>query len=148
MEVIERVATVLVIACPHALGLAIPLVVAITTSIGASNGILIRDRLALEKIREVNMVLFDKTGTLTEGRFGVTAIAVAENIDENEALALAAAVERILSIPWLVLSVLLLKKNNSKCQMFKDLRQLKAKVWLRRLKEISIMWRAAVIGKS
>jgi len=94
LEVIERVATVLVIACPHALGLAIPLVVAITTSIGASNGILIRDRLALEKIREVNMVLFDKTGTLTEGRFGVTAIAVAENIDENEALALAAAVER------------------------------------------------------
>jgi len=91
--VIERVATVLVIACPHALGLAVPLVVAITTAMGASNGILIRDRLALEKIREVDMVLFDKTGTLTEGRFGVTGIAVIENVNEEEALALAAAVE-------------------------------------------------------
>lgn len=90
--VIERVATVLVIACPHALGLAIPLVVAITTSIGASNGILVRDRLALEKMRQVEMVLFDKTGTLTEGRFGVTAMA-APGMDEDEALALAAAVE-------------------------------------------------------
>ncbi|TLN10123.1 heavy metal translocating P-type ATPase, partial [bacterium] len=90
--VIERVATVLVIACPHALGLAIPLVVAITTSIGASNGILVRDRLALEKMRQVEMVLFDKTGTLTEGRFGVTAMA-APGMDEEEALALAAAVE-------------------------------------------------------
>lgn len=91
--VIERVATVLVIACPHALGLAVPLVVAITTAMGASNGILIRDRLALEKIREVDMVLFDKTGTLTEGRFGVTGIAVAEGVKEDDALSLAAAVE-------------------------------------------------------
>ncbi len=93
IAVIERVATVLVIACPHALGLAIPLVVAITTSIGASNGILIRDRLALEKMRRVDMVLFDKTGTLTEGRFGVIGVAVVEGQDEGEALALAAAVE-------------------------------------------------------
>ena len=77
---IERVATVLVIACPHALGLAIPLVVAITTAMGASNGILVRDRLALEKMRLVDMVLFDKTGTLTEGRFGVVALATAERI--------------------------------------------------------------------
>jgi Cu2+-exporting ATPase len=91
--VIERVATVLVIACPHALGLAIPLVVAITTSIGASNGILVRDRLALEKIRDVNVVLFDKTGTLTEGRFGVVASAVTPAMSEADALALAAAVE-------------------------------------------------------
>ena len=71
MEVIERVATVLVIACPHALGLAIPLVVAITTALGARNGILVRDRLALEEAREINMVVFDKTGTLTRGEFGV-----------------------------------------------------------------------------
>ncbi len=91
--VIERVATVLVIACPHALGLAVPLVVAITTSIGASNGILIRDRLALEKMRQVDMVLFDKTGTLTEGRFGVAGMAAVEGLSEDEALALAAAVE-------------------------------------------------------
>ena len=91
--VIERVATVLVIACPHALGLAIPLVVAITTSIGASNGILIRDRLALEKMRLVDMVLFDKTGTLTEGRFGIVGIATVDGQNEDESLALAAAAE-------------------------------------------------------
>ena len=91
--VIERVATVLVIACPHALGLAIPLVVAITTGIGAANGILVRDRLALEKMRLVDMVIFDKTGTLTEGNFGVTDTAVAEGFIEDEVLALAAAVE-------------------------------------------------------
>jgi len=91
--VIERVATVLVIACPHALGLAIPLVIAITTSMGASNGILVRDRLALEKMRQIDMVLFDKTGTLTEGRFGVVGQAVVEGIGEEEALALTAAVE-------------------------------------------------------
>jgi Cu2+-exporting ATPase len=93
ITVIERVATVLVIACPHALGLAIPLVVAITTAIGASNGILVRDRLALEKMRLVDTVLFDKTGTLTEGRFGVVAVSTADGVAENEALALAAAVE-------------------------------------------------------
>ena len=93
IEVIERVATVLVIACPHALGLAIPLVVAITTGIGAGNGILVRDRLALEKMRLVDMVVFDKTGTLTEGRFGVVGIGVIEGQSEDQALALAAAVE-------------------------------------------------------
>jgi Cu2+-exporting ATPase len=93
VTVIERVATVLVIACPHALGLAIPLVVAITTSIGASNGILIRDRLALEKMRLVDLVLFDKTGTLTEGRFGVVGMVAVDGKNEDESLALAAAVE-------------------------------------------------------
>jgi Cu2+-exporting ATPase len=91
--VIERVATVLVIACPHALGLAIPLVIAITTAIGASNGILVRDRLALEKMRQVDTVLFDKTGTLTEGRFGVVTMATAESLSDDQALAMAAAVE-------------------------------------------------------
>jgi Cu2+-exporting ATPase len=91
--VIERVATVLVIACPHALGLAIPLVIAITTAIGASNGILVRDRLALEKMRLVDMVLFDKTGTLTEGNFGVVGMAAIDGQNEDEALGLAAAVE-------------------------------------------------------
>ena len=92
-EVIARVATVLVIACPHALGLAIPLVVAITTSLGARNGILVRDRLALEDARQIDMVIFDKTGTLTQGEFGVVGIAAAEGWDEDEALALAAAIE-------------------------------------------------------
>lgn len=93
LEVLERVVTVLVIACPHALGLAIPLVVAISTSIGARNGILVRDRLALEEAREIDTVIFDKTGTLTEGRFGVADMTVVEGWDDNRALALAAAVE-------------------------------------------------------
>ncbi|MFQ6101666.1 MAG: copper-translocating P-type ATPase [Anaerolineae bacterium] len=93
LDVLERVVTVLVIACPHALGLAIPLVVAISTSMGASNGILVRDRLALEEAREIDTVIFDKTGTLTEGAFGVVGMATAEGRDEGRALALAAAVE-------------------------------------------------------
>lgn len=93
VEVIARVATVLVIACPHALGLAIPLVVAITIEMGAKNGILVRDQLALENARKINMVVFDKTGTLTEGEFGVVGIRTANDISEEEALALTAAIE-------------------------------------------------------
>jgi P-type Cu2+ transporter len=93
VEVIARVATVLVIACPHALGLAVPLVVAITTSLAAGNGVLVRDRLALEEAREIDTVIFDKTGTLTEGRFGVVDIATADGLEEEEALALTAAIE-------------------------------------------------------
>ena len=93
LSVLERVVTVLVIACPHALGLAVPLVVAISTSLGARNGILVRDRLALEAAREIDIVVFDKTGTLTEGRFGVVGMATAEGWDEQRALALAAALE-------------------------------------------------------
>lgn len=93
LDVLERVVTVLVIACPHALGLAVPLVVAITTSIGARNGILVRNRLALEAARSIDVVIFDKTGTLTEGKFGVVGIFTAEGWDENRALALAAAIE-------------------------------------------------------
>jgi Cu2+-exporting ATPase len=92
LNVLERVVTVLVIACPHALGLAVPLVVAITTSIGARNGILVRNRLALEAARNIKVVVFDKTGTLTEGKFGVVGIAT-DGWEENRALALAAAVE-------------------------------------------------------
>ena len=93
VEVIARVATVLVIACPHALGLAVPLVVEITTAMGAQNGILVRDRLALERARKINMIVFDKTGTLTEGKFGVVAIESVEDVTEEEALALTAAIE-------------------------------------------------------
>ncbi len=93
-EVLKRVVTVLVIACPHALGLAVPLVVAVTTSLAARHGILIRDRLALERAREVDVVLFDKTGTLTEGVFGLTGLTLADPQDDPaSALALAAAVE-------------------------------------------------------
>jgi Cu2+-exporting ATPase len=88
---VERSVTVLVIACPHALGLAIPLVISISTALSARNGILVKDRLALERMREVDVVLFDKTGTLTAAQHAVTGVA-AEG-DGGEALALAAAVE-------------------------------------------------------
>jgi Cu2+-exporting ATPase len=92
--VIERVVTVLVIACPHALGLAIPLVVAISTTLGARNGLLVRDRRGLEEARNVNAVFFDKTGTLTRGEFRVVEITTREGLTHDEALALAAAAER------------------------------------------------------
>lgn len=92
-EVLARVATVLVIACPHALGLAVPLVVAITTAMGAANGILVRDRLALEKARQISTVVFDKTGTLTKGEFGVVKLVSVNNGSEDKVLALAAAIE-------------------------------------------------------
>jgi P-type Cu2+ transporter len=88
---LERVVTVLVIACPHALGLAVPLVVAISTTSAAQNGILVRNRLALEAAREIDVVIFDKTGTLTKGEQGVVGTKALG--DENEALALTAAVE-------------------------------------------------------
>lgn len=88
-----RTATVLIIACPHALGLAIPLVIAISTSLGARNGLLVKDRLALERARLLDMVIFDKTGTLTRGAPAVTGIAAAPGTSEFELLAVAAAVE-------------------------------------------------------
>jgi len=91
--VIERVVTVLVIACPHALGLAIPLVVAISTTLGARSGLLIRDRRGLEEARNVTAVFFDKTGTLTRGEFRVVEITTRQGLAPDDALALAAAVE-------------------------------------------------------
>ena len=93
VEVISRVATVLVIACPHALGLAVPLVVAISTSKAATNGILVRDRLALENARDTNTIIFDKTGTLTKGEQGVVGVVTADGWSEDDVLALAAAIE-------------------------------------------------------
>ncbi|MGD8730534.1 MAG: heavy metal translocating P-type ATPase [Anaerolineales bacterium] len=93
IDVLSRAVTVLVIACPHALGLAIPLVVAISTTLGARNGILIRDRLALEESRLVDTVLFDKTGTLTKGEFGVVDMLAVEGWSDDRTLALAAALE-------------------------------------------------------
>jgi Cu2+-exporting ATPase len=90
---IERLVTVLVIACPHALGLAIPLVIAISTTLGARSGLLIRDRRGLEEARNVNTVVFDKTGTLTRGEFGVVAVTPAAGINHDDVLRLAAAVE-------------------------------------------------------
>src|SRR3954462_10190655 len=90
---VERVVTVLVIACPHALGLAIPLVVAISTTLGARSGLLVRDRRGLEEARNVTAVVFDKTGTLTRGEFGVVDISTADGLPPDDALRLAAAVE-------------------------------------------------------
>ena len=90
---LERVVTVLVIACPHALGLAVPLVVAISTTQAAKNGLLIKDRLALEEAREIDVVVFDKTGTLTKGEQGAVEIHPFKGWKEEQALALAAAVE-------------------------------------------------------
>ncbi|USY20330.1 heavy metal translocating P-type ATPase [Nocardiopsis exhalans] len=92
-QAVERTVTVLVIACPHALGLAIPLVIAISTALSARNGILVKDRLALERTRLVDTVLFDKTGTLTKGAPAVTGTAAAEGRSVESVLALAGAVE-------------------------------------------------------
>ncbi len=90
---VVRAVTVLVIACPHALGLAVPLVVAISTTIGARAGLLVRDRRGLEEARDLDVVVFDKTGTLTLGAFRVVDITVAGSLSADAALAIAAAVE-------------------------------------------------------
>ncbi|MGH7696711.1 MAG: copper-translocating P-type ATPase [Gemmatimonadaceae bacterium] len=90
---IERLVTVLVIACPHALGLAIPLVIAISTTLGARGGLLVRNRRGLEEARTINAVVFDKTGTLTRGEFGVVGITPNEGLQPDDVLRLAAAVE-------------------------------------------------------
>ena len=90
---VERTVTVLVIACPHALGLAIPLVIAISTAMSARAGILVKDRLALERMRTVDTVLFDKTGTLTAGRPAVTEAATVDGVTDSELYALAGAAE-------------------------------------------------------
>ncbi|CCU78103.1 Lead, cadmium, zinc and mercury transporting ATPase; Copper-translocating P-type ATPase [Halanaerobium saccharolyticum subsp. saccharolyticum DSM 6643] len=92
---IERMATVMVITCPHALGLAIPLVVAVSTTLSAKNGLLIRNRTAFENARKIDTVLFDKTGTLTEGEFGVEAVeSFSDDYNEEEILQKAASLEQ------------------------------------------------------
>lgn len=91
---VERLVTVLVIACPHALGLAVPLVLAISTTLGARGGLLVRDRRGLEEARNLTTVVFDKTGTLTLGEHRVVGMRTVEGLDEREALRLAAGVER------------------------------------------------------
>lgn len=92
---LERMVTVMVITCPHALGLAIPLVVAISTAVSAQNGLLIRNRTAFEESRKISAILFDKTGTLTKGDFGVTRIESVDNdFTSNEILRLASALEQ------------------------------------------------------
>ncbi len=91
---IERAVTVMVITCPHALGLAVPLVIAVSTALAASNGLLIRNRPAFERARKIQAIIFDKTGTLTEGRFGVTdTLLLAQDIDKDTLHRYAASVE-------------------------------------------------------
>lgn len=91
---LERTITVMVIACPHALGLAVPLVVAVSTAIAATNGLLIRNRAAFETARNINAIIFDKTGTLTEGKFGITDVLLFDTpLSEEELVDYAAAVE-------------------------------------------------------
>jgi Cu2+-exporting ATPase len=92
-EALIRTATVLVIACPHALGLAIPLVIAISTTLGARNGLLVKDRLALERAKDVEIVIFDKTGTLTRGKPVLASVAGVKGQEDGAVLGLAAAVE-------------------------------------------------------
>ena len=90
---LERMVTVMVITCPHALGLAVPLVVAVSTALSARSGLLIRDRAAFERARALDAIVFDKTGTLTEGRFGVTDVISLDGRSEADILRLAAAIE-------------------------------------------------------
>jgi len=90
---LERMVTVMVITCPHALGLAVPLVVAVSTALSARSGLLIRDRAAFERARALDAIVFDKTGTLTEGRFGVTDVISLDGRSEGDILRLAAAIE-------------------------------------------------------
>jgi len=92
-DAVVRTVTVLVIACPHALGLAIPLVISLSTAISARHGILVKDRLALERMRTVDVVLFDKTGTLTKGQHVVSAVAAAPGATEHDVLRIAGGVE-------------------------------------------------------
>ena len=90
---IERAVTVMVITCPHALGLAVPLVVSVSTSISAQNGLLVRDRAAFERARNLQAIVFDKTGTLTEGKFSVVDVVTFSGMNESEVLSYAASIE-------------------------------------------------------
>ena len=111
---LERMVTVMVIACPHALGLAIPLVVAISTAVSAQNGLLIRNRTAFEESRKISALLFDKTGTLTKGDFGVTRIeSVDKQYSSEEVLRLASALEQSSEHPIAVGIVKKVKEGNT-----------------------------------
>jgi Cu2+-exporting ATPase len=108
-----RTATVLIIACPHALGLAIPLVIAISTSLGAQNGLLVKDRLALERARNLDIVIFDKTGTLTRGSPAISDVVAAPGSTEDDLIARAAAVESTSEHPLAKAIVAEAKRRNA-----------------------------------
>jgi len=123
---IERAVTVIIISCPHALGLAIPLVTAVSTSIGAKKGLLIRNRAAFEEARKLNAVVFDKTGTLTEGEFGITDI-VSLGLSENELITLVYSVESNSEHPIAKGLVKAGKKRNLELMDVKDYQALPGK---------------------
>jgi Cu2+-exporting ATPase len=114
---IERMVTVMVISCPHALGLAIPLVVGISTALSARNGLLIRNRTAFENSRKITTIVFDKTGTLTKGEFGVTRIETFDNISKNELLKYAASLEQSSEHPIAI--GIMQKAKKEKLEIFK-----------------------------
>ncbi|HET6768006.1 MAG TPA: copper-translocating P-type ATPase [Chitinophagaceae bacterium] len=114
---IERMVTVMVISCPHALGLAIPLVVAISTAVSAQNGLLIRNRTAFENSRKITTIVFDKTGTLTKGEFGVSRIETTGGFSETELLQYAASLEQSSEHPIAV--GIMQKMKEEKLEIFK-----------------------------
>lgn len=117
----ERAVTVIIISCPHALGLATPLVTAVSSSIGAKHGLLIRNRANFENARKINTIVFDKTGTLTKGEFGVSKI-MSDQVDENELLSLAYALENESEHPIAVGIVKEAKQRNIKLQKASDVK--------------------------
>ena len=116
---LERTVTVMVITCPHALGLAVPLVVAISTAIAATHGLLIRNRIAFETARNINAIIFDKTGTLTEGKFGITDILLFDDsLSKEELIDMASAVEVHSEHP-IAKSIVSSRKNRLSVENFK-----------------------------
>lgn len=123
----ERMVTVLIIACPHALGLAAPLVVAVSTSIAAKNGLLIRNRPAFEEARKIEAVVFDKTGTLTKGEFGVTDILPSDGYTEEDVISCAVAVETLSQHPLAQGIVRKAKETHIQAQKVHDFQSLTGK---------------------
>ncbi len=121
---IERLVAVLVIACPHALGLAVPLVAAISTTLAARNGLLVRQRLALEAAKKIDIVLFDKTGTLTKGEFGLMRVVSADGYNENQVLQFAASVDAYSEHPVSKSMVKAAKEKNLKLFDIKNFERL------------------------
>jgi P-type Cu2+ transporter len=134
-----RTATVLIIACPHALGLAIPLVIAISTSIGAQNGLLVKDRLALEYARNLDIVIFDKTGTLTRGIPVLSGVTTAPGVSESDLLATAAAVEANSEHPLAKAIVAEAKRRNLPTLQATDFEPLPGRGARARVKSKSVM---------
>jgi Cu2+-exporting ATPase len=125
---LERMVTVMIITCPHALGLAVPLVVAISTGLSAKNGLLIRNRTAFENSRNITAIVFDKTGTLTEGNFGISRTVMIDNsITESELLSITAAIEQNSEHPIARGIVVSAKENNLKIPQISDFKSERGK---------------------